>query len=188
MERVKNLCHFFGISWGPIRRIYLDREIYLMAKNTNDTNIKARINWGNEFSHLPTLDLLAIQKQSYQWFLDKGIKQILDEISPIDDFTEKNWNLELKDYRIGKTTNTPEIALAKGVTFDAPLYVNATLTNKKTGATYDQEVFLGDVPQMTVRATFIINGIERAVVNQLVRSPGVFFTATSDNVTGKTLY
>src|ERR1035437_8122766 len=188
MERVKNLCHFFGISWGPISRIYLKREIYLMAKNNNDNNQKARINWGKEFSHLPTLDLLAIQKASYQWFLDKGIKQILDEISPIDDFTEKNWNLELKDYRIGKTTNTPEIALAKGVTFDAPLYVNATLTNKKTGATYDQEVFLGDVPQMTVRATFIINGIERAVVNQLVSSPGVFFTATSDNVTGKTLY
>ena len=75
-----------------------------MAKNNNDNNQKARINWGKEFSHLPTLDLLAIQKASYQWFLDKGIKQILDEISPIDDFTEKNWNLELKDYRIGKTT------------------------------------------------------------------------------------
>ncbi len=159
-----------------------------MAKSNNDITNKARINWGNEFALLPKLDLLAIQKQSYQWFLDKGIKQILDEISPIDDFTEKNWTLELKDYRIGKTTNTPEIALAKGVTFDAPLYVNATLTNKKTGATYDQEVFLGDVPQMTTRATFVINGIERAVVNQLVRSPGAFFTATVDNVTGKTLY
>jgi DNA-directed RNA polymerase subunit beta len=159
-----------------------------MAKSTNDNNQKVRINWGKEFSLLPKLDLLAIQKQSYQWFLDKGIKQILDEISPIDDFTEKNWNLELKDYRIGKLTNTPEIALAKGVTFDAPLYVNATLTNKKTNATYDQEVFLGDIPQMTERATFVINGIERAVVNQLVRSPGTFFTATVDNVTGKTLF
>jgi len=158
-----------------------------MPKNSNDIN-KTRINWGKEFSLLPKLNLLAIQKQSYQWFLEKGIKQILDEISPIDDFTEKNWNLELKDYRIGKQTNTPEIALAKGVTFDAPLYVNATLTNKKTNATYDQEVFLGDIPQMTERATFVINGIERAVVNQLVRSPGVFFTATTDNVTGKTLY
>ncbi len=158
-----------------------------MAKNNND-NQKTRINWGKEFALLPKLDLLAIQKQSYQWFLDKGIKQILEEISPIDDFTEKNWTLELKDYRIGKTTNTPEIALAKGVTFDAPLYVNATLTNKKTNATYDQEVFLGDVPQMTERATFVINGIERAVVNQLVRSPGVFFTASVDNVTGKPLF
>jgi len=161
-----------------------------MAKTdtTNDHKNNIRDNWGKEFSLLPKLDLLAIQKQSYQWFLEKGIKQVLDEISPIDDFTEKNWNLELKDYRLGKASNTPEIALSKGVTFDAPLYVNTVLTNKKTGATYDQEVFLGDIPQMTERATFVINGIERAVVNQLVRSPGAFFTATADNVTGKTLY
>jgi DNA-directed RNA polymerase subunit beta len=160
-----------------------------MAKtDIKDNNNNIRLNWGKEFSLLPKLDLLAIQKQSYQWFLEKGIKQVLDEISPIDDFTEKNWNLELKDYRLGKATGTPELSLSKGVTFDAPLYVNATLTNKKTGATYDQEVFLGDIPQMTERGTFIINGIERAVVNQLVRSPGAFFTATADNVTGKTLY
>jgi len=161
-----------------------------MAKTdtTNDHKNNIRDNWGKEFSLLPKIDLLAIQKESYKWFLEKGIKQVLDEISPIDDFTEKNWNLELKDYRLGKTTNTPEIALSKGVTFDAPLYVNTVLTNKKTGATYDQEVFLGDIPQMTERATFVINGIERAVVNQLVRSPGTFFTATADNVTGKTLY
>ncbi len=163
-----------------------------MAKKGNNTdnkdNIKSRINWGKDFELLPQLDLLTIQKQSYKWFLEEGIKEVLQEISPIDDFTEKNWNLELKDYRIGKNANTPELALKKGVTFDAPLYVNAVLTNKKTGATYDQEVFLGDIPQMTERGTFVINGIERAVVNQLVRSPGVFFTATADNVTGKTIY
>src|SRR3990167_3251267 len=163
-----------------------------MAKkgNTKDNKdgIKCRINWGKEFSLLPKLDLLSVQKQSYKWFLEEGIKQVLNEISQIDDFTEKNWNLELKDYRLGKNANTPEIALSKGVTYDAPLYVNATLTNKKTDAKYDQEVFLGDIPQMTTRGTFIVNGIERAVVNQLVRSPGVFFTATVDNVTGKTLY
>ena len=93
-----------------------------MAKKTNKDNVnKPRANWGKEFSLLPKLDLLAIQKESYQWFLEKGIKQVLEEISPIDDFTEKNWTLELKDYRFGKTTNTPEIALSKGVTFDAPL-------------------------------------------------------------------
>ena len=160
-----------------------------MAKhNNNDNKDGIRINWGQDFSLLPKLDLLAVQKQSYQWFLDHGIKEVLAEISPIDDFTEKNWTLELKDYRLGKAVNTPDIALSKGITFDAPLYVNATLTNKKTGATYDQEVFLGDIPQMTDRGTFVINGIERAVVNQLVRSPGVFFTATVDNVTGKKLY
>ncbi len=160
-----------------------------MAKaDKNDNKKNTRVNWGKEFSLLPKLDLLAIQKQSYQWFLEKGIKQVLDEISPINDFTEKNWTLELKDYRLGKPANTPEVALTKGVTFDAPLYVKTTLTNKKTNASYNQEVFLGDIPQMTDRGTFVINGIERAVVNQLVRSPGVFFTATRDNVTGKTLY
>jgi DNA-directed RNA polymerase subunit beta len=161
-----------------------------MAKkgSIKDNINNKRLNWGKEYSSLPNLDLIAIQKESYQWFLDKGIKQVLDEISPIDDFTEKNWTLELKDYKIGKLSNTPDIALNKGVTFDAPLYVNAILTNKKTNATYEQEVFLGDIPQMTERGTFIINGIERAVVNQLVRSPGAFFTATQDNVTGRPLY
>ena len=160
----------------------------MAKKSANDNKDGIRINWGKDFSLLPQLDLLKVQKESYQWFLEKGIKQVLEEISPIEDFTEKNWTLELKDYKLGKTANTPDIALSKGVTFDAPLYVNATLTNKKTNASYDQEVFLGDIPQMTDRGTFIINGIERAVVNQLVRSPGVFFTATQDNVTGKTLY
>src|SRR5258706_2086062 len=160
-----------------------------MAKKGNTDNKDGiRINWGKDYSLLPKLDLLQVQKQSYKWFLDKGIKQVLEEISPIDDFTEKNWTLELKDYRLGKISTTPENALAKGITYDSPLYVNATLTNKKTNATYDQEVFLGDIPQMTERGTFIINGIERAVVNQLVRSPGSFFTASADNVTGKTLY
>lgn len=158
------------------------------SNNDKKDNIKGRINWGKDFSLLPKLDLLTIQKQSYKWFLEEGIKQVLNEISPIADFTEKNWILELRDYKLGKNANTPDIALNKGVTFDAPLYVNATLTNKKTNATYEQEVFLGDIPQMTDRGTFIINGIERAVVNQLVRSPGVFFTAVADNVTGKTLY
>ncbi|OGH03012.1 MAG: DNA-directed RNA polymerase subunit beta [Candidatus Levybacteria bacterium RIFCSPHIGHO2_01_FULL_37_17] len=161
-----------------------------MAKKGSDKDNKdgIRLTWGQDFSLLPDLDLLQIQKNSYKWFLDEGIKQILSEISPIDDFTEKNWTLDLKDYRLGKPSTTPENALLKGITYDSPLYVSTTLTNKKTSAKYNQEVFLGDIPLMTERGTFIINGIERAVVNQLVRSPGVFFTATADNVTGKTLY
>ena len=150
----------------------------MAKKSNNDKNNKTRNTWGKEFSLLPKLDLLAIQKESYQWFLEKGIKQVLDEISPIDDFTEKNWTLELKDYRIGKTTNTPEIALAKGVTFDAPLYVNATLTNKKTGATYDQEVFLGDIPQMTDGQLLLSTGSKERLLTNWLEVPGVFFTAT----------
>jgi len=147
-----------------------------------------REDWGNKFPVAPTLDLLTIQKESYQWFEDVGIGEVLQEISPIDDFTGKNWTLTLKDYRIGKPTNDPELCLIKGLTFDAPLYAKATLLNKKTEAEIDQEVFLGDIPKMTERGTFIVNGIERAIVNQLVRSPGVFFTATQDVVTGQTLY
>ncbi len=147
-----------------------------------------RQNWGKKYSGLPKLDLLAIQKRSYKWFQEHAIGDILREISPIDDFTEKNWNLTLKDYRLGKAAITPEAAVAKGVTFDAPLYVQTSLLNKKTGKSLSQEIFLGDIPQMTERGTFIVNGIERTVVNQLVRSPGVFFTATVDTVTGKALH
>src|SRR3990167_1665843 len=153
-----------------------------------DSKQQIREDWGEKFPVLPQLDLLSVQKESYKWFEEKGIGEVLAEISPIDDFTGKNWTLVLKDYRIGKPTNSPEVCLYKGLTYDAPLYVKATLTNKKTEAKIDQEVFLGDIPRMTDRGTFIINGIERAIVNQLVRSPGVFFTATADVVTGQTLY
>ncbi len=154
----------------------------------SDIHNKKRQNWGRSYSRLPVLDLLAMQKESYQWFQDVAIGEILKEISPVDDFTEKAWSLSLDEYRFGKPSTTPQVALAKGTTFDVPLYVKATLTNKKTEKTQTQEVFLGDIPQMTERATFIVNGIERAVVNQLVRSPGVFFTAVPDVVTGKTLH
>lgn len=153
----------------------------------NKDNI-IREDWGKNFPVSLTLDLLTIQKESYEWFEEHGIGEVLQEISPIDDFTGKNWTLTIKDYRIGKPTNTPQLCLIKGLTFDAPLYAKATLTNKKTEADISQEVFLGDIPKMTERGTFIVNGIERAIVNQLVRSPGVFFTATQDVVTGQTLY
>lgn len=153
-----------------------------------NSNNSIRQNWGSDYPNLPKLDLLAAQKESYKWFIETGIGEILQEISPIDDFTEKNWTLTLKEYRIGKPTNSPEIAMSKGLTFDAPLYVKAELLNKKTDKVIKQEVFLGDIPQMTERGTFIINGVERTIVNQLVRSPGVFFTVLQDNVTGKKIH
>src|SRR5258708_18738926 len=117
--------------------------------------------WGKTYSALPQLDLLAIQKQSYKWFLEQAIGDILKEISPVDDFTEKNWSLFLKEYRIGKPSLTPEHAMEKGLTFNAPLYVQTTLLDKKTNKSQNQEIFLGDIPMMTDRGTFIINGIER---------------------------
>lgn len=159
-----------------------------MPKQTANDTITVRQNWGRTYTALPQMDLLAIQKQSYQWFLEHAIGDIIKEISPVEDFTEKNWSLFLKSYRIGKPTTTPENAMVKGITYNAPLYVETSLLNKRTGKSQNQEIFLGDIPVMTERGTFIINGIERAVVNQLVRSPGVFFTSTLDPVTGKALY
>ena len=158
-----------------------------MAKADKNDHIQ-REDWGRKYPVLLELDLLKLQKDSYKWFEEKGIGEILSEVSPIEDFTGKNWTLEFKDYRIGKASNSPEQCSVKGLTYDAPLYVKATLTNKKTEEKINQEVFLGDIPKMTDKGTFIINGIERAIVSQLVRSPGVFFTATQDPVTGQTLY
>src|SRR5215469_2137921 len=157
------------------------------AKDNKNTNI-IRQNWGKTYKDLPKLDLLAIQKASYKLFQEKGIGEILQEISPVDDFTGKNWTLEFHEHKIGKPSIEPEIALVKGLTYNAPLTVGVTLKNKKTGEKHDAEVFLGDIPQMTDRGTFVVNGIERAVVNQLVRSSGVFFTSTQDMITGKTLF
>jgi DNA-directed RNA polymerase subunit beta len=159
-----------------------------MPKQSDHTITKKRYNWGKEYSVLPKLDLLAIQKQSYKLFLEKGIAEILQEISPVEDFTGKNWTLAFHDHKLGQTSITPEIALYKGLTYSAPLTATVTLINKKTEETHKAEVFLGDIPQMTTRGTFIVNGIERAVVNQLVRSPGVFFIGNQDPITGKTLY
>lgn len=155
---------------------------------TKDNKDLIRQNWGKTYSVLPELDLLAIQRRSYDWFQEKGIAEILREVSPVEDFTGKNWSLEFHEHKIGKPSIDPDLALVKGLTYNSPLTAKVTLTNKKTEETYNAEVFLGDIPQMTERGTFIVNGIERAVVNQLVRSPGVFFTGNQDPITGKTLH
>lgn len=147
-----------------------------------------RVIWGKDYPILPPLDLTLVQRESYQWFLETAIKELLVEISPITDFTGKNWELSFGDYYFGKPRLTPAQAHEKGLTFDMSLKVTTTLTNKQTGHHVSQEVFLGDIPAMTTNGTFIINGIERCVVNQLVRSPGIYFTGQVDPSTGKTLY
>lgn len=154
-----------------------------MAANQNTKRL-----WETDSSLLPQLDLTLVQRESYQWFLETGIKDLLTEVSPISDFTGKNWELSFGDYFFGRPRLTPAVALEKGLTFDMPLKVMATLVNKQTGHRVVQEVFLGDIPAMTQNGTFIINGIERCVVNQLVRSPGIYYTGTVDTATGKTLY
>lgn len=155
---------------------------------TKDTSTSHRLQWGKDYSNLPALDLTLVQRESYQWFLEQGIKDLITEVTPITDFTGKNWELAFGDYYFGRPRLTPALALGKGLTFDMPLKVTATLTNKQTSHHVAQEVFLGDIPAMTENGTFIINGIERCVVNQLVRSPGIYFTGSVDSTTGQTLH
>jgi len=147
-----------------------------------------RFFWGKIYKDLPKLDLLAVQRESYDWFLTQGIAEGLAEISPIEDFTGKNWELILSNHSLGESKYTPSEAIRKGVSYDFPLRAQATLLNKKTGRASKKEVFLGDIPRMTEKGIFIINGVQRAVVNQIVRSPGVFFSGEIDRVSGRMLY
>lgn len=137
---------------------------------------------------LPQLDLLSVQRESWQSFLREGISQALSEISPIEDFTGKNWELRLGEYEILPPEITPTRAREKGLSYSSTLRISTVLTNKKTGKKVSQKVFLGDIPQMTQEGTFVINGIDRAVVNQIIRAPGVYFSGAIDAASGRMLY
>ncbi len=132
-------------------------------------------------------DLIEVQKTSYNWFLKEGLKEVFDDISPIQDYTG-NLILEFINYRIEDEFKYDEDeARERDANFSAPLKVKVRLINKETGEVKEQEVFMGDLPLMTRNGTFIINGAERVVVSQLVRSPGVYYTESIDK-TGKKLY
>ena len=136
-----------------------------MAKKLNTTQSTSvaevqRSHWGKSFKSLPELDLISIQKESYLWFIKEGIGEVIAEITPIEDFTGKNWELHLGEYKLGNPKITEEIAIKKGLTYFSPLVVEATLVNKRTGKRVKQDVFLGEVPKMTDRGTFIVNGID----------------------------
>jgi DNA-directed RNA polymerase subunit beta len=146
--------------------------------------------WGTTDVKLPELDLTKVQRESYQWFLTQGIQEALTEINGnngIEDFTRKNWRLTFGEFSLGTPKISPSTARHKALTYDMPLRVEAQLLNKQTGQMTKQEVFLGDIPKMTPNGTFIINGVERAVVNQLVRAPGIFYSLDIDPNTGRTL-
>jgi DNA-directed RNA polymerase subunit beta len=147
-----------------------------------------RRNFGKTEKNLPEIDLSEIQRQSWGMFLGEGIKEELVGISPIDDFTGKNWQLFLGDHSLGAPVISPRVAQTKGITYASPLKIRATLVNKKTGKEVTQDVFLGDIPQMTTRGTFVVNGIERAVINQIVRSPGAYFSGELDPSSGRVLF
>jgi DNA-directed RNA polymerase subunit beta len=147
--------------------------------------------WGKTNIPLPIIDLTEVQKQSYDRFLSEGIQNAFSEINDnggILDFTARNWKLEFGKHYLDNPKLTPDEARMKGLTYDAPLRVEVTLTNLRTNETVVQEVFMGDIPLMTESGTFVINGVDRAVVNQLVRSPGIFLAGEEDTRTGRMLY
>jgi DNA-directed RNA polymerase subunit beta len=131
-------------------------------------------------------NLIEIQTKSYDWFFKEGLRELLDEISPIEDFTGELYSLNFSDYYLEKSKVDEKTAREKNLTFKAPLRAKVSLLIKQTGEIKEGEVFLGDFPLMTNRGTFIINGVERVVVSQIVRSYGVLFTA--EKVNGKNYF
>ena len=131
-------------------------------------------------------NLIEIQQQSYEWFLRDGLREMFQDISPIQDFTG-NLSLEFIDYSLGEPKYSVDESKERDVTYAAPLRVKVRLINKETGEVKEQEVFMGDFPLMTETGTFIINGAERVIVSQLVRSPSVYFSTKVDK-NGKRAY
>ncbi|WP_404330698.1 DNA-directed RNA polymerase subunit beta [Mesobacillus maritimus] len=131
----------------------------------------------SEVLELP--NLIEIQTASYQWFLDEGLREMFQDISPIEDFTG-NLSLEFIDYSLAEPKYPVDESKERDVTYSAPLRVKVRLVNKETGEVKDQDVFMGDFPLMTETGTFVINGAERVIVSQLVRSPSVYYSAKMD--------
>src|SRR5690554_2230851 len=147
---------------------------------------RKRVNYGKITEILDMPNLIEIQRTSYEWFLNEGIVEMFKDISPIQDFTG-NLVLEFIDYSFGEPKYEVEECKERDATYAAPLRVRVRLISKGTGEVKEQEVFMGDFPLMTEQGTFIINGAERVVVSQLVRSPGAYFGFGVDT-SGKPLH
>jgi DNA-directed RNA polymerase subunit beta len=146
-----------------------------MPKNT--ATIAKRTYFTNQDDIINPPNLVSHQNTSFQWFVEEGLGELLAEISPIDDYTGTKLSITFKDYHFEDPKMSEAEARENNVSFEAPLKATVELTNKVTGEVKEQEIYLGDYPWMTSRGTFVINGAERVVVSQLIRSSGVFFTA-----------
>ena len=155
--------------------------------NTTSVAPVKRVFFTAEDTALEVPGLLSHQKESWKDFVETGLSEIFAELNPIEDYTGQKLELRFKDYAFAAPKNPEAFAKENNLTFDAPLLVNIELTNKVTGEVKEQEIYLGDYPWMTDRGTFIVNGTERVVVSQLIRSAGVFFTAEKGTA-GKNLY
>ena len=152
-KKALKVKEFYGASSSLSRRKFFKKQLMVSLPN-----------------------LIEAQSDAYQWFLEKGLRELFDEINPINDFTGKDLELSLTDYYLDEPKTDELTAKNKNVSYEAPLRAKARLVIKKTGEIKEQEIYLGDFPVMTDRGTFIINGVERVVVSQLIRSSGVFFT------------
>jgi len=152
-----------------------------------DIKANKRLSFSRLSEVLELPDLIEGQKKSYRWFVEEGLREVLNDVSPITGYTE-SLILEFVDYRLDTNTKySVEECKDRDVTYAAPLKMRVRLINKETGEVKEQEVFMGDFPLMTEKGTFVINGAERVIVSQLVRSPGVYFMEEIDK-TGKKLY
>ena len=148
----------------------------------------ARLSFGQIPNLVELEDLISTQIESFSWFRSEGLRELFDEINPITDYTGKNFELRFLDYEFGAPKFSVEECRNRDMTYAAPLRIRTRLTIKETGEIKESEVYMGDFAMMTDEGTFIVNGTERVVVSQLVRSPGVYFTATEDLATGRRLF
>src|SRR5450756_20666 len=148
----------------------------------------SRLSYGRIPNLVELKDLIATQVESFKWFKTEGLRELFDEINPITDYTGKNFELKFLDYEFGQPKFSVEESRNRDMTYAAPLRIKTRLTIKETGEIKESEVYMGDFAMMTDEGTFIVNGTERVVVSQLVRSPGVYFTAAEDPNTGRKLF
>jgi DNA-directed RNA polymerase subunit beta len=151
----------------------------------------SRVSYGKIPEMLPVADLIETQIRSFSWFKREGLRELFEEINPITDYTGKNYELKFLDYEFGQPKFDKEECRNRDMTFAAPLRINTRLTirtGENAGEIKESEVFMGDFPIMTEEGTFIVNGTERVVVSQLVRSPGIYFTSGEDRASGRMLY
>jgi DNA-directed RNA polymerase subunit beta len=145
----------------------------------------------HSYAHIPVVldvpNLIQVQLSSFEWFTTTGLRELFDEISPIQDITGSRFELHFLGHEFHSPKYSADECRRREITFAAPLYVTVRLVVKKTGEIKEQKLYMGDVPSMTSNGTFLINGAERVVVSQLVRSPGAYFTITKDPSTDRSL-
>ena len=162
-----------------------------MARGAGSHLVQAGLRQRRTFAKIPEVldvpNLIALQRDSFKWFLEEGLRDTFSDISPIEDFTG-NLAVDFGAHEFGDPKHSVEECKEKDKSYQAPLFVDVSFVNRETGEVKEQQVFMGDFPLMTDRGTFVINGTERVVVSQLVRSPGVYYSEERDKTSDKSIY